>query len=85
VILPIEAVGFTAGVVTTSCLFLQAWKIFVTRDTKAISLASEVTLMFGTALWTVYGLLIGSLSVILFNAVSACLAATISLLKVRLG
>jgi MtN3 and saliva related transmembrane protein len=85
VILPIETVGFAAGLVTTSCLFPQTWKIFVTRDTKAISLVSELTLMVGTGLWAVYGLLIGSPSVILFNAVSACLAATISFLKFRLG
>jgi MtN3 and saliva related transmembrane protein len=80
-----EIVGFVAGALTTFCLLPQAIKIIITRDTKAISLATELALTLGCSLWMIYGLLIGSPSIIIFNLITACLAATITLLKLRFG
>ncbi len=79
----LEVVGFFAGTLTTFYLFPQTIKIMRTRDTKAISLAAELTLMLGCGLWAVYGVLIGSPSVITFNTISSCFTASIVLLKLR--
>ena len=81
----LETVGFAAGTLTAFCFLPQALKIIVTRDTKAISLASQLAFTLGTGLWVVYGMWAQSPSIVLFNAVSALLGATITVMKVRFG
>ena len=81
----IEAVGFAAAVLTTLCWIPQALRTIRTRDTRAISLVTQAAFTFGVGLWLLYGLLIGSTPVIVANAVSFVLVATILALKIRFG
>jgi len=80
-----ETVGFVAGTLTTLCWTPQAIKILKSRDAKSISLIAQVTFTLGCSFWLAYGLLIGSASIILFNAVTVALNLLIVGLKLRYG
>lgn len=80
-----ELVGLVAGALTTSAFLPQVWRIWKTRSTKDISLGMYVVFVTGVGLWLIYGLLIGSLSVIAANAVTFVLALFILVMKLRCG
>jgi MtN3 and saliva related transmembrane protein len=81
----IEAIGIAAALLTTLCWIPQAVRTIRTRDTRAISLVTQAAFTLGVGLWLVYGLLLGSLPLILANAVSFVLVATILAMKLRFG
>lgn len=78
-----ELVGFVAGTLTTLCWTPQAIKILRSRDARSISLITQSTFVVGCLLWLFYGILIGSMSIILFNAITIALNILIILLKLR--
>lgn len=78
-----EIVGFVAGTLTTLCWMPQAMKILRSREAKSISLITQSTFVIGCVFWLIYGVLIGSTSIILFNAVTITLNVLIVLLKLR--
>jgi MtN3 and saliva related transmembrane protein len=79
----IELVGFVAGTLTTLCWTPQAIKILRSRDARSISLMTQVTFVVGCTLWLIYGALIGSISIVLFNAITITLNLLIIVLKLR--
>jgi MtN3 and saliva related transmembrane protein len=81
----IEAIGIAAALLTTLCWIPQAVRTIQTRDTRAISLITQAAFTLGIGLWLIYGLLLGSLPLILANAVSFVLVATILAMKLRFG
>ena len=83
--LALEAIGLVAGSLTTFCWLPQTTRILRSRDTAAISLGAQLAFTAGCALWTVYGAMLGSPSIILFNVLSTSLAAGITVLKIRFG
>ncbi len=78
-----EIVGFAAGTLTTLCWTPQAIKILRSRDARSISLTTQITFVTGCTLWLLYGVLIGSASIILFNTVTVALNLVIIALKLR--
>ena len=78
-----EIIGATAAVLTTTSFFPQAIHVLRTRDTGAISLTMYTLFTAGIALWGVYGLMTGQVSIIAANGVTVVLAGLILLLKVR--
>ena len=58
-----------AAVFTTGAFFPQAIKTIRSGETAGLSLAMYLMLVAGVALWLAYGLLIGSLPMILANAI----------------
>jgi MtN3 and saliva related transmembrane protein len=83
--LAIDILGLMAACLTTLCWAPQALRIIRTRDTRAISLISQVAFAAGSALWLAYGVAIGSWPVMLANAATFMLVAAIVALKVRFG
>lgn len=81
--LPSEAVGFAAGTLTTLCWTPQAIKILRSRDAKAVSLTTQLVFAIGCTLWLIYGLLIGSAAIIVFNLVTVALTVLIIALKLH--
>ena len=78
-----EIVGFAAGTLTTLCWTPQAVKILRSRDARSISLITQIPFVTGCSLWLLYGVLIGSASIILFNSVTVALNLLIIALKLR--
>jgi MtN3 and saliva related transmembrane protein len=75
--------GFAAGVLSTSSFVPQVLKAWRQRDTKAISTRMYVVTVSAFVLWTAYGFVLGSLPLIVFNALSLGLSGTILALKLR--
>ena len=78
----INLIGYPAAFLTTVAFVPQAWKSWRTRDLSGISLPMYALFTLGVALWLVYGLLIGSLPIILANAATFLLALMVLWLKV---
>lgn len=78
-----EWFGYLAAVLTTGSFVPQAVMTIRTRNTSGISLAMYVIFTLGVASWLIYGIAILSWPMILANAVTLGLAATILALKIR--
>ncbi len=74
--------GYPAAFLTTVAFVPQAWQSWRTRDLSGISLPMYALFTLGVALWLGYGLSIGSLPVIVANAVTLMLAAIVLGLKI---
>ena len=78
-----EMLGLVAGLFTTIAFVPQVIKTWKSKHANDISLAMFSIFSSGVALWIVYGVMIGSLPVILANVVTLALALTILALKLR--
>lgn len=76
-------IGYCAGFLTTASFLPQAALTLRTRDVNGISLGMYAAFTAGVALWLVYGVVLGAWPIILPNAVTLALAATILWMKVR--
>ena len=79
----IDLVGLAAGGLTTIAFVPQVLKIWRTRSTHDISIIMFLLFSTGVLLWLIYGIAIGSLPVILANAITLVLALIIVVLKFR--
>lgn len=81
----VEMVGVAAGVCTTGAYLPQALRTLKLRETKDISTSMYIMMTMGVGLWVVYGILLGSPSVIVANAISFILVVSILMMKLRFG
>jgi MtN3 and saliva related transmembrane protein len=80
-----EWLGYAAAFLTTVSFVPQAMKTLRSRDTRGISGWMYAIFTAGVACWLGYGLVLGSLPMVLANVVTLLLAAGILLLKLRYG
>ena len=78
-------VGLVGGTLTTISFLPQLVKIWKTHETKDLSLAMFSTFTVGVTFWLIYGILIGSLPVILTNSITIVLASMILGFKIKYG
>lgn len=76
-------IGTLAGLCTVTSFVPQVIKAWRLNDTTAISKKMYIVTVTGFSLWIAYGLLIGSLPILVFNAISLVLSGTILVLKLR--
>ena len=81
----LEWLGYLAATCTTLSFVPQAIKTIRSRDTHGISLAMYVVFTIGIGFWFGYGIVLGSWPMIVSNAITFVLAATILALKLRHG
>lgn len=74
-------VGLAAGSLTTISFVPQVVQIWRTKHADDISTSMFVIFMTGVALWLLYGIYLDALPVIIANAITLLLAATILILK----
>ena len=77
--------GYAAAALTTVSFLPQAVKTIRSRDTTGISLLMYVVFTIGIGFWFCYGLVLHSWPMIVANAITFLLAATILALKLRHG
>jgi MtN3 and saliva related transmembrane protein len=82
-LLSTELIGYLAAVLTTCSFIPQAWHTFRTRDVRGVSLGMYSAFTIGVALWLLYGVLLGAWPIVIANAVTLALAATILGMKLR--
>jgi MtN3 and saliva related transmembrane protein len=80
-----EIIGGIAAILTTAAYIPQSIKVFREKNTKSLSLGMYILITTGLAVWTLYGIMIDSPSVIIANAVTFLLAASILFMKLRHG
>ena len=80
-----EGLGLVAGCMTTCSFIPQVVRTYRSRSVKDISLRMYVLLSAGIFLWVVYGILIGSISVIVANIVSLLLSLSLLTMKLHFG
>ena len=81
--LPLEWTGYVAAVMTTLAFVPQALKTIRSKDTRSISLGMYVVFTIGIGFWLAYGIVLGSMPMILSNIVTFVLSATILAMKLK--
>jgi MtN3 and saliva related transmembrane protein len=75
--------GVIAGLCSTSSFVPQLLKSWREADTQSISRRMYLITVAAFTLWTLYGWMIGSAPVVIFNLISLFLSGAILLLKLR--
>ena len=86
--LPVSAIpwiGAIGAVLTTICWLPQAIRLVRHKDTRAISLTTNLTFGIGLIFWLIYGIAIVDWPLIASNAVSVVLTSVIVAMKLRHG
>ena len=77
-----ETLGYMAAALTTASFLAQAMLTLRTRDVSGISLGMYSAFTLGVALWLAYGWRLGEWPIIVANALTLALAATILVTKI---
>ena len=78
-------IGAVGAVLTTICWLPQAVRLVRHKDTRAISLTTNLTFGIGLIFWLVYGIAIVDWPLIASNAVSVVFTSVIVAMKLRHG
>lgn len=78
----VELIGHLAGVLTTFSASPQLWYSYRTRDVASLDLKFLLMLVAGLFLWAVYGMVIGSLPIVVFNLIGGSLWLPIIAMKI---
>jgi len=78
----IESVGIIAAILTTSSFVPQVYKTWKSKNVDGISLTMFLALFIGILFWLIYGILIGSFSIILANIVSGLLVGALVVFRI---
>ena len=80
-----EWIGLLAAVITTAAYVPQTIKVLKEKHTKSLSLGMYLLITTGISLWFIYGVMLGSLSLMLANGITFLMALTILIMKIRHG
>jgi len=73
----LELLGFAAAFLTTIAFIPQVVQVWKSKSTDGLSLTTYLIFVTGVFLWFLYGLNIGSLSMIIANFITVILALII--------
>ncbi|MBY0425931.1 MAG: SemiSWEET transporter [Cytophagales bacterium] len=77
-----DLIGTLAAICTTVSFLPQAWQVYKTKNTDAISLAMYLIFNIGIVLWLCYGILIHSTPIIYSNVITFVFAFYILMVKI---
>lgn len=77
------AIGYTAAFLGTICWIPQAVLVWKTKDTKSLSLVTNLMFLATVTLWLIYGLLIVDWPLIIANLVSTTAMVSIVAAKLK--
>ena len=78
-----ELIGLLAAILTTSAFIPQVYKIYKEKKAQGVSLTMYLIMFVGVLLWLVYGVLIGSIAIIVANSVTAVLQLFVIIFKLK--
>ena len=78
-----ESIGIIAAILTTSAFIPQVYKIYKEKKAQGVSLTMYLIMFVGVLLWLVYGVLIGSIAIIIANSVTAILQFFVIIFKLK--
>lgn len=77
-----EMIGYLAATLTTASFVPQAILTIRTKDTESLSLGMYSTFTLGVLCWLIYGMYLGDKAIIVANAITLLLAASILFFKI---
>ena len=80
-----EILGFLAGFCITVGIVPQVWRLFKLKSAREISLSFTLLFLAGGLCWLIYGIALGLLPVIIWNAISSSLMFIMLYAKLRYG
>jgi MtN3 and saliva related transmembrane protein len=80
-----ELIGFVGGFLTTMGMVPQIWRLFKLKSAHEISMTFTLSLNIGIALWLVYGILHGLMSIIIWNGIALVLSCGMLYAKMKWG
>jgi MtN3 and saliva related transmembrane protein len=84
-VLMLNLLGLLAAFCTTMAFVPQLVKVWRSRSANDISLGMFSLMTLGIALWLIYGIALLDLPLIVANAITLCLAASILVMKLKHG
>ena len=81
----IDIVGYLAGFLVTFAFVPQIMRVYKLKSAREISVLFNSALLLGVTLWLVYGIVLGHIPMILWNAIGIVLAVLLLLSKVKYG
>tara|TARA_Y100001936_G_C16020395_1_gene639115 strand:- start:629 stop:886 length:258 start_codon:yes stop_codon:yes gene_type:complete len=78
-----ESIGIIAAILTTSAFIPQVYKIYKEKKAQGVSLLMYLIMFVGVLLWLTYGVLIGSIAIIIANSVTAVLQLFVIIFKLK--
>ncbi len=79
----IESIGGVAAVLTTLAFLPQVIKTWKSKDAKSLSMPMLLMTFLGICLWAFYGVLKGSLPLIVANSITAINAGILIFFKLK--
>ena len=73
----VELIGFAAAFLTTIAFIPQVIQVWKSKSVEGLSHTTYIIFIIGVFLWFLYGLSIGSLSMIIANFITVLLASII--------
>jgi MtN3 and saliva related transmembrane protein len=80
-----ELFGYLAATLTTVSFVPQVIQVWRTKHTKDISLGMYSIFTVGIAVWLVYGIMLGSMPIIIANCITLILAGSVLAMKLKYG
>lgn len=81
----VDLVGFVAGACTTLAFLPQVMKVWKTKHTKDLSLGLFSLFLVGILLWLFYGVVVGSLPIIMANFITFIFVFILLVFKIKYG
>ncbi|WP_432448152.1 SemiSWEET family sugar transporter [Aliiroseovarius marinus] len=78
-------IGSLAGIVSTICWMPQTLRTWRTRQTKDLSLSTNLLVLLSVTLWLVYGIMLGAWPMVIANAIAMALVGSIIVAKLKFG
>lgn len=78
-----ELIGLLAAILTTSAFVPQVYKLYKEKNAQGVSLTMYLIMLTGVLLWLLYGMLIGSIAIIVANSVTAFLQLLVIIFKLK--
>lgn len=78
-----ELIGYAAATLATLAFVPQVLKSYREKSTKDISLSMYLVFFTGVVLWLIYGIHLDSMPMIIANIITALLALSIIILKIK--
>ena len=78
-----EILGFVAGLFITVGIIPQVWRLYRLKSAREISLSFTLLYLAGGVCWLIYGVAMGLLPIIIWNAIAVVLMCLMVFAKLK--
>jgi MtN3 and saliva related transmembrane protein len=82
---PSEYLGIIAGLFTTFAIVPQIIRVYKLKSAREISLIFTTAMLLGVVFWLVYGIVLGLISLIIWNSIGIVLNGWLLFAKTKYG